>query len=167
MSSFHISSVFLSVLRNPVTALGLPLVLGMISGPPTAKVNLRFPPGRPPRQVFPIVWPLLYLSMGYASHLAVKSLDVFVSSSSRSALTLGITLYYAQLGMNLAWSSLFLIQDGFIMMAATTFYATKLFDGPTNSQSTYFLIPYCLWLCFANYLGGAIWCLNRGRTKED
>jgi len=178
--AIFIPNILLSIPRHPVTALGLPLALGMLSGLPTAQVvrgpwynNLFFPPGRPPRQVFPIVWPLLYLSMGYASHLAVKALDTSVSSSSRSALTLGIALYYVQLGMNFIWTPLFfgykqvgLALIDSIMMAGTTFYATKLLDGPTNSQTTYFLLPYCAWLCFATYLNGGIWWLNRARASE-
>ncbi|KAJ3882889.1 TspO/MBR-related protein [Lentinula edodes] len=179
MSIIYLPNILLSISRNPVTALGFPLALGVLSGTPTAKVvrgpwynNLLFPPGRVPRQVFPIVWPLLYLckSMGYASHIAVKALDVSVSSSSRSSLTLGVALYYAQLCMNFAWSPLFfgykqvgvaLIDS--ILMAGTTLYATKLFDGPTHSRTTYLLVPYCGWLCFATYLNAGIWWLNRKR----
>ncbi|KAJ3924083.1 TspO/MBR-related protein [Lentinula edodes] len=179
MSIIYLPNILLSISRNPVTALAFPLALGVLSGTPTAKVvrgpwynNLLFPPGRVPRQVFPIVWPLLYLckSMGYASHIAVKVLDVSVSSSSRSSLTLGVALYYAQLCMNLAWTPLFfgykqvgvaLIDS--ILMAGTTLYATKLFDGPTNSRTTYFLVPYCGWLCFATYLNAGIWWLNSKR----
>ncbi|KIK68068.1 hypothetical protein GYMLUDRAFT_36894 [Collybiopsis luxurians FD-317 M1] len=174
-SPIYLPNFMFSALRNPVTAVGIPLGLGMLSGLPTSKVvrgpwynNLVFPPGRPPRLVFPIVWPLLYLSMGYASHLAVKAFDTSVSSSHRSDLALGIALYYAQLTMNVVWTPLFfgykktgaaLIDC--LALAAATFYATKLLDGPTNSRTTYFLLPYCVWLCFANYLNGGIWLLNR------
>ncbi|KAJ4478194.1 TspO/MBR-related protein [Lentinula aciculospora] len=181
--SFHLPDILLSIPRNPVTALGFPLTLGILSGFPTAKVvrgpwynGLFFPPGRPPRQVFSIVWPLLYLSMGYASHLAVKTLDVSFSSSSSPALTLGLALYYAQLGMNIAWSPLFfgykqvgvaLIDS--VLMTGVTLYATMLLDGPTDSRTTYFLVPYCGWLCFATYLNAGIWWLNRRPLsgKED
>jgi hypothetical protein len=36
--AIHIPSILLSIPRNPVTALGLPLALGMLSGSGTAKV---------------------------------------------------------------------------------------------------------------------------------
>lgn len=84
MSAIYIPNILLSVARNPITALGLPLGLGLLSGYPSGQVarsgwyevrtflrtilarsyeaqNLATPPGRPPRQVFPIVWPVLYL----------------------------------------------------------------------------------------------------------
>ncbi|KAF8897602.1 TspO/MBR-like protein [Infundibulicybe gibba] len=183
MSNVYIPNILLAIPRNPITAVGLPLAFGILSGSSTAKVvrgkwykGLYTPPGRPPRQVFPIVWPMLYLSMGYASHLAVKALDTATSPSARADLTLGIALYYAQLGLNCVWSPLFfnwkllgtaLIDS--VLLAGTTYYMTKLLDGPTNSKTTYFLIPYCAWLTFATYLNGGIWYLNRGRpaTEED
>ncbi|KAI3612192.1 hypothetical protein WG66_012166 [Moniliophthora roreri] len=126
MASIHLPNILISIPRNP---------------------------GRPPRQVFPIVWPIL------------------------DSLTLGIALYYAQLFMNFAWSPLFfnakqiglaLIDSA--LMAGTTYYMTKLLDEPTQSKTTYFLLPYCAWLTFATYLNGGIWWLNRGRrdlSKED
>ncbi|ESK96094.1 hypothetical protein Moror_7439 [Moniliophthora roreri MCA 2997] len=201
MASIHLPNILISIPRNPVyvtdllhfepsptpscrVALGLPLTLGILSGSSTASVvrgqwykNLYAPPGRPPRQVFPIVWPILYLSMGYASHLTVKALDASVSPNTRDSLTLGIASYYAQLSMNFAWSPLFfnakqiglaLIDSA--LMAGTTYYMTKLLDEPTQSKTTYFLLPYCAWLTFAMYLNGGIWWLNRGRrdlSKED
>ncbi len=49
-----------------------------------------------------------------------------------------------------------------------TLWLQKLLDGPTKSQSTYLLLPYCAWLTFATYLNGGIWWLNRGQTpKKD
>ncbi|KAK0468480.1 TspO/MBR family-domain-containing protein [Desarmillaria tabescens] len=196
MLEIYLPAILLEIPRNIVTAIGLPLCLGILSGSGTAKVvksnwykastsyvfakasliiskDLHGPPGRPPRQVFPIVWPLLYLSMGYVSHLAVNALDATSSPSTRSDVKLGIALYYAQLAMNFIWSPLFfngkklgLALIDSVVLAGTTFYMTKLLDGPTKSQSTYLLLPYCAWLTFATYLNGGIWWLNRGRTPE-
>jgi len=36
-----------------------------------------------------------------------------------------------------------------------------LFDRPTNAKATYFLLPYCVWLCFETYLNAGVWWLNR------
>jgi len=177
MSVYYLPSILLSIARNPVTAIGLPLALGTLSGSPTAKVvrgqwynNLHTPPGRPPRKMFPIAWSLLYISMGYASHLAVKALDTSVTPSTRDAASLGLTLYYGQLALNLLWSPLFfgykevgLALIDCTLATGTTYYMTKTLDGPTNGKATIYLLPYCAWLTFATYLNGGIWWLNRGR----
>ncbi|KAJ7368371.1 TspO/MBR-like protein [Mycena albidolilacea] len=183
MSNLHLPTFLLTVARVPLLAVGLPLGLGLLSGYPTAKVvqsdwykNLRTPPGRPPRQVFPVVWPLLYISMGYASHLVVNALDGASSPSAKSDYMLVLALYYTQLGLNLAWTPLFfaakktgmaLIDSG--IMTAATFYMTKLLAAHYPAAS-YLLWPYCAWLSFATYLNGGIWWLNRrthGNAKHE
>ncbi|KAJ7590916.1 TspO/MBR-related protein [Mycena floridula] len=175
--SLHLPNLLLALPRNPIMAIGLPLALGTLSGFSTAKVvrgawyqNLYTPPGRPPRQVFPIVWPLLYASMGYASHLAVKALDNAAMPATRSALKLGLTLYYAQLALNVSWSPLFFNAKavGWALvdsaaMAGITFYMTKLLHEGTDGNTTWYLAPYCAWLAFATYLNGGIYFLNRQR----
>jgi len=114
--------------------------------------------------------------MGYASHLAVKAYDSSTLPATRSDLSLGIALYYGQLGFNLLWSQLFfrgklvgLALADSILLTGTTYYMTKMLHGPTDTKTTYFLLPYCAWLTFATYLNGGIWLLNRGRpiSKED
>ncbi|KAJ6485119.1 TspO/MBR-related protein [Mycena vitilis] len=174
-SEFHLPGFLLAAARIPLLAVGLPLGLGLLSGYPTAKVvrtdwykNLRTPPGRPPRQVFPIVWPILYISMGYASHLAVKSLDGTLSASVKSDCMLALSLYYSQLALNILWTPLFFgakkigyaLVDS-VMMAGATFYMTKLLAS-SSPTAAYLLLPYCAWLSFATYLNGGIWWLNRG-----
>ncbi|KAJ3823461.1 TspO/MBR-related protein [Lentinula raphanica] len=163
MSSSFLPNVLLATLRTPVLAIGFPLAFGVLSGFPTAQVvrgpwynSLRFPPGRPPKEVFPIVWPLLYIC--------------------NTSLALGIALYYTQLAMNFAWTPLFfglkrvgLALIDSVLMTGTTLYAARLLHGPTGSRTTYLLFPYCGWLCFAVYLNAGIWWLNRERTlkKEE
>jgi benzodiazapine receptor len=128
--------------------------------------------------------------MGYASHVAVKSLDNAVTTTTRDKLTLGLALYYAQLGLNFAWTPLFFgahkvrhhyitsysspglttAQTGLALvdsaaLTLTTWYMTKLFDRPTNGKATWFLLPYCGWLAYATYLNAGIWWLNGGEKK--
>ncbi|KAJ7068345.1 TspO/MBR-related protein [Mycena amicta] len=172
--TISLPNLLLVAARVPLVAVGLPLGLGLLSGFPTAKVvrgdwykNLRAPPGRPPRQVFPIVWPLLYISMGYASHLTVKAFD---RGDPRAALVL--SLYYTQLALNLLWTPLFfgLKRPGLALiditaMTATTFYMTKALV-PISPAATYLLLPYCAWLAFATYLNGGIFWLT-GKEKRD
>lgn len=52
------------------------------------------------------VWPLLYASMGYASHLTVKALDRTPPGFGRRAAELSMTLYYSQLALNAIWTPL-------------------------------------------------------------
>ncbi|KAF7332070.1 Argonaute-like protein [Mycena kentingensis (nom. inval.)] len=125
--------------------------------------NLRFPPGRPPRQVFPVVWPLLYLSMGYASHL------IALTPASEYALS----LYYTQLALNFLWTPLFfgLKRTGLALvtvtvMTGTTFCLTKRV-ATECPMAVYLLLPYCGWLTYATYLNAGIWWLNRGQDKRD
>ncbi|PPQ94011.1 hypothetical protein CVT25_009859 [Psilocybe cyanescens] len=173
--SIHIPNILLAIPRNPVMAVGLPLALGFFSGTHSSQVansnwyaQLASPPGRPRREVFPFAWTLLYVSMGYASHIAVKALDNTLLDVNRNALSLGIALYYAQLGLNYLWSPIFFGQHQIglalvdsVLMTATTWYMTKLLDRPTDAKATYFLLPYCAWLGYATYLNAGTWWLNR------
>ncbi|KAH8113241.1 TspO/MBR-related protein [Phellopilus nigrolimitatus] len=173
----------LSIARNPVTAVGLPLAIGTLSGLPTRKAvrgywynSLASPPGRPPSKTFPVAWSLLYIGMGYASHLAAKEIDSSFSSSTRDDASLGLALYYGQLGLNFLWTPLFfkLKKPGLALVDITALtgivaYLTKTLHGPTGGKSTYFLAPYCAWLGFATYLNGGMWWLNRNKdiVKKD
>jgi benzodiazapine receptor len=175
MSGVFIPNILLAIPRNPVTAVGLPIALGFLSGSPASKVvnsnwyfNLQSPPGLPPREVFPYVWALLYLSMGYASHIAVNALDNTLLEQNRKDLSLGLTLYFVQLGLNCIWSPIFFgahqcgiaLADS-VLLTGTTWYMTKILDGPTDGTATYFLLPYCAWLAYATYLNAGSWWLNR------
>jgi len=179
MTSIYIPNILLAIPRNPITAVGLPLTLGFLSGSPASKVansnwyhDLAAPPGRPPREAFPFVWSLLYLAMGYASHVSVKALDTALSPANRDDISLGLVLYYGQLGLNCLWSPLFFagrsptlaLLDS-VLLTGTTFYMTKLWDRPTNATATYFLLPYCAWLAYATYLNAGVWWLNRDRKS--
>jgi len=188
----YLPNILLAVPRNSVTALGLPLALGFFSGSQTSSVtvsnwyhSLRSPPGQPPRTVFPFVWTLLYLSMGYASHIAVKALDTATFKDDYDSLQMGFTLYFAQLALNFVWSPLFFgarqtglaLIDSVLLMGTTLAMTVcdqtitvrtavlkalqRLWDRPTNAQATWFLLPYCAWLGYATYLNAGIWWLNR------
>ncbi|KAJ3570210.1 hypothetical protein NP233_g4555 [Leucocoprinus birnbaumii] len=133
MAGLHIPNILLAIPRNPVTAVGLPLALGFLSGSPASKVanKFSFASWETPREVFPYVWTLLYIAMGYASHIAVKSLDSSDFSENRSDISLGLALYYGQLGLNCLWSPLFfggrsvtLALADSILLTGTAFYMT-------------------------------------------
>ncbi|KAL5530690.1 hypothetical protein ACEPAF_6948 [Sanghuangporus sanghuang] len=171
-------SLLLSVSRNPVTSIGLPLAFGVLSGLPSTTAvqgqwykSLEFPPGgRPSNRLFLTVWPFLYAGMGYASHLAVKAYDESLDSPTKEDAAYALKLYYIQLGLNFAWSSLFFVakKPGLALiditaLTGTVACLTKLMHGPTNGVSTYLLVPYCAWLGYTTYLNAGIWWKNRTR----
>ncbi|KAG8679907.1 hypothetical protein FRC09_018626, partial [Ceratobasidium sp. 395] len=114
----------------------------------------RAPPAKPPRQAFGIVWPILFASMGYASHLAIKSYDTSLSPAVKDAALTGLKMYWVQLGLNIGWTPLF-----FLLKQRTL-------HGPTDGNATYLLAPYCAWLTYATYLNGGYWWLNRGYDSK-
>lgn len=69
--------------------------------------SLARPNWEPPKWAFGVVWPLLYLAMGYASHLNVKALDRTPPGFGRTRALRGMKLYYAQLLLNQLWTPLF------------------------------------------------------------
>ncbi|THH32940.1 hypothetical protein EUX98_g1278 [Antrodiella citrinella] len=174
--SVYLPDILLQVPRIPVVAVGLPLALGMLSGTPTRDAvkgtwynSLAFPPGRPPSTVFPFVWSGLYMSMGYASHLAIQAHDSALSPDVQNALSKGLLLYYAQLTLNCAWTSIFFVQNqatDSVLMTGMSLYMTKLFHGPTGGRTTWFLAPYCAWLSYATYINAGVWWLNRSPSTR-
>ncbi|CAE6466891.1 unnamed protein product [Rhizoctonia solani] len=144
-----------------------PLLLNLPRNPAVAAQ--RAPAGSPPRQTFGIVWPILYASMGYASHLAIKSYDTSLSPAIKDAALTGLKMYWVQLGLNLAWTPIFFLwkQKGLALidiaaLTSTVVAMTRTLHEPTEGTSTYLLAPYCAWLSFATYLNGGYWWLNRG-----
>ncbi|KAI0081723.1 TspO/MBR-like protein [Panus rudis PR-1116 ss-1] len=172
----ELPALFYDIPRNPVTAVGLPLTLGLLLGAPTRRVvrgqwynGLQQPPGTPPRAAFPIVWSALYIGMGYASHLAVNAYDNAAFGSTANTLNKALILYYAQLSLNFAWTPLFFLKRkvglaliDIMALTGTTTYMTVILHRATQGKTTYFLLPYCAWLCYATYLNAGIWGLNPG-----
>lgn len=117
------------------------------------------PPFNPPNWIFGPVWTSLYALMAFA---AWRILRLPPSSARRTALT----LFYAQLSMNVAWSWMFfaahspllgLINIGpqFLMILATI----NAFR-PLDRYATWALVPLAAWVAFASVLNYSIWSLN-------
>ncbi|KAG8732821.1 hypothetical protein FRC12_019123 [Ceratobasidium sp. 428] len=176
----NLPPLLLDLPRNPVIAVGIPIVLGSLAGYPTSKVAdgpwyaaQRAPPAKPPRQAFGIVWPILFASMGYASHLAIKSYDTSLSPAVKDAALTGLKMYWVQLGLNIGWTPLFFLlkQKGLALidiaaLTTTVVAMTRTLHGPTDGNATYLLAPYCAWLTYATYLNGGYWWLNRGYDSK-
>ncbi|KIJ70037.1 hypothetical protein HYDPIDRAFT_104718 [Hydnomerulius pinastri MD-312] len=160
--TFTLPSLLYAISRNPVTAVGLPVVFGMLSGSRTRKdVRSNW------YKIFPIIWPVLYICMGYASHIAVKAFDEAKTDSARSSLSLALGLYYFQLALNGLWTPLFfgarkvgLALVDSIALLGTNVYMTSILHDLTGGRTSFFLLPYCAWCTYATYLNGGCWFLT-------
>ena len=89
---------FLLSLAIPLAAGGLGTLL---SGGMDTYGKLNQPPLSPPGWVFPIVWSILYLLMGYASY------RIYVSEADREDKRKALTFYGIQLFLNFLWPVVF------------------------------------------------------------
>ena len=112
----------------------------------------------PPSVVFPIVWTVLYILMGF-SYGFLKTNNLNDSKSD--------SIYYFQLIVNLLWPIIFFV---FKMRLFAFFWIIfliilvinmiiKLYNK--NIWSGLIQIPYLIWLLFATYLNLAIDLLNK------
>nr|ODN92371.1 benzodiazapine receptor [Cryptococcus depauperatus CBS 7855] len=155
--------IMLSVARNPILAVGLPIGLGASSGYLTGRssrsqwfTTMKPPPGNPPRQAFGPVWTILYGLMGYASHLVVEAFDQASLPSETALAGRALQLYYVQLGLNLLWTPIFfgwkqklLALAEILVLTGTVFTMTiEMHKLNTPLSTTWFLGPYCVWLVY-------------------
>lgn len=116
------------------------------------------PPLSPPSWLFPVVWTILYILMGFSSYLIYESHD----EDSRKALT----LYAIQLAINFIWPIFFFGFNAylfaFILIILLWIFAllTTISFYKINKLSGLLLIPYMLWLTFAAYLNFGVYILN-------
>ncbi len=143
----------------------VPLVIALLLGQLATFPNLPWHAGlvkpsfNPPNWVFGPVWTTLYAFMAFA---AWRIWRLPPSPSRRIALI----LFYAQLGLNIAWSWMFfaahspilgLINIGpqFLLILATI----NAFC-PLDRFATWVLVPLAAWVAFASVLNDSIWSLN-------
>lgn len=126
--------------------------------------RLRKPSFQPPRQAFPIVWPILYTDIAVVSASTLDTLEergrAEEATSFRRALTLNLVL-------NASWSWLFFnrrrlgtsaVAAG--VLAASSADLTRR-AAAVNPAAGAALAPYPLWCAFATALSTRIWQLNR------
>jgi len=129
-----------------------PVVLGMGSGlllrnKPISKVKSKL---NPPSWLFGVVWPILYLLLGYSSYL------IFNSNSSSKYTYLAI--YIVHIVLLTAWWPYFIyFPNKYVATFSLIFlflYAIILsvLFSTINKTASYCLIPYIIWLSFASYL---------------
>lgn len=149
-----------------IIGLLIPLAVGGLAAWLTMDSMAQFaalaqPPLSPPGWVFPVVWTVLYLLMGWASFLVWKS-DAPQAEKKRA-----LTLYGVQLAVNFAWPLLFFRAGlyGFALLWLVILLVlvaeTMLAFGRIDRRAAWLLAPYFLWLLFAAYLNAGVWLLNR------
>ena len=146
-------------------ALALPLAVGGFSAFLTRDGMKAFAalkqPLSPPAWLFPVVWTLLYLSMGLASYL------VWVSGVSDKRRDRALTVYGLSLAANFLWPILFFTVQAWgaafvllLLLWVLVGIAALLF-GAIVPRAGKLLLPYLAWLTFAAYLNLGVWLLNR------
>ncbi len=138
--------------------LAFAIIIGYISTPYSNYESLIKPSVSPPRIVFPIVWTILYLIMGYSSYL------ISVSKSEKKFECL--YLYFLQLFVNLSWTIIFFKFEMYffsfvwiILLIILVANMIKCFYK-INPVASLINIPYLIWLLFAAYLNFQIYLLN-------
>ncbi len=150
--------------KKLLICLAIPLAVGGLSALLSGGMNdyeaLVKPPLSPPGWLFPVVWTILYLLMGYASY-RVLTADAPEDQKRRA-----LTVYGAQLVLNLLWSPVFfglgwLLVAFFILVALwiLILITGNLFSQIDKTAGT-LLLPYLLWVTFAGYLNFAFVLLN-------
>ena len=144
--------------------LALPLAVGglsaLISGGMGDYKVMNQPPLSPPGWVFPVVWTVLYLLMGYAAY------RVTVSGGEEEAIRKALRVYWAQLALNFLWTPIFFglkwyLAAFFVLIALwMLIYLTINRFSKVDKLAGDLLIPYLLWVTFAGYLNFGVFLRN-------
>lgn len=123
--------------------------------------GLEKPVFMPPGFLFGIVWPILYVLLGFA-------LAMILAEPKSPGRTSALTFFFAQLALNFAWSPLFFAAHD-IALAKYVIMVMAVLAGIAAGKfwrmrrvAGMLLIPYLAWLVFAAMLNSAIHELNPG-----
>lgn len=148
-----------------IICLAIPLLLGGLAalitgGGMESFERLNKPPLSPPGWLFPVVWTILYLLMGAASYLVLRS------GARREQIRRAIAVYGLSLGFNCFWPVFFFGLSAYLFafvwligLWLLILWAMSLFYG-LSAPSGYLLLPYIFWVSFAGYLNFGIYLLN-------
>ena len=150
--------------KKLLICLAIPLAIGglsaLLSGGMSAYKEFNQPPLSPPGWVFPVVWSILYLLMGYASW------RVLVSSKEEPLIRKALTIYGIQLFLNFLWSPVFFglrwyLTAFFLLIGLwIAIFITMRKFLRVDEKAGDLLLPYLLWVCFAAYLNLGVYLLN-------
>lgn len=144
---------FISILLPVIVG----VVVGLITSPSIMYSYLVKPTLSPPNYLFPILWTILYILMGF-SYGRLKVLGINDDKID--------TIYYMQLFVNAMLSFFFftfdwklfsfiwiLLLDILVFIMIYCFYKKNKLAGLLQ-------IPYLIWIIFASYLNFATYLLN-------
>ena len=123
--------------------------------------TIRKPPLTPPRIVFPIVWTILLILMGWG-FARVRLLAQDDASKDRATLAFAVQLTFFFCWMiwffGLGWYGFAGIWLAAMILAVGV--QTGVYRVISKLASN-LQIPYLLWCCFALYLNLGVWLLNK------
>ena len=143
----------------------IPLAVGSLAGLLTSESMDTFsalnkPALSPPGWLFPVVWTILYVLMGFSSYL------VITSGAGKNKIRDALILYGLQLLFNFFWSIWFfnlgwyLFAFVWLLILWVLIFNTIASFYEISKPAAYLLIPYLLWVTFAGYLNFAIYLMN-------
>ncbi|MUL81616.1 MULTISPECIES: TspO/MBR family protein [unclassified Mycolicibacterium] len=156
----------ITLAETATAALTTAFVGGLASRPAQSKwyESLRKPSFQPPRQAFPIVWPILYADIAVVSARTLDRLRAAGRQDEARAYTAALGV---NLAVNAAWSWVFFsrrqLGAAAVTAAALTASSADLTRRAVAVQGApgAVLAPYPLWCAFATALSARIWMLNR------
>ena len=157
----------LGTLAKSAAAVVLTATVGGLASRPAESdwySKLRKPWFQPPRQVFPIVWPILYADIAAVSASALDHFEDQHRPDKARAYTAALAI---NLLLNGSWTWLFFnrhrLGASAVVAAALTASSADLTRRGVEARSTRGapLTLYPLWCAFATLLSTRIWWLNR------
>ncbi len=151
-------------IKTLIICLAIPLIVGglsaLLSGGMDNFDTLIKPPLSPPGWLFPVVWTILYLMMGFASFL------VYTANAPTYKKNSALLVYGIQLFFNFLWSIIFFRFEAYLfafiwlVVMWVLILITLVRFWEIRKSAGYLLIPYFIWVAFAGYLNIAIYILN-------
>lgn len=123
--------------------------------------TIKEPSWNPPDYIFGPVWTTLFIMMNVAAWLVWKPKGFKAAATP-------VTVFFIQLGLNVAWSWIFLgmLQPGWafaeIVILWLAIVATTVAFFGRSKVAGGLMVPYLAWVSFANVLNFIIRRLNSG-----
>ena len=148
-----------------IFSLFIPLLAGLIGSFFTTPAidtwyeQLIKPSYNPPNWLFAPVWTALYILMGVSLYLIIQT-------KKKKGKEEAITLFAAQLALNIVWSIVFFEKKDILLalfeigLLWVFILATMIKFYKLNTTAGLLFIPYLLWVSFASVLNLAILMLN-------